>query len=172
MHLLFKYCCKLREVMHGKANTVCSVDHRYLIGTVKLRKPSERLVFYEELSIRRLPILLLNTRETREGWPLLTVETEAYENSNERGPSLIGSLSLLCRYKRFLSCLCCSCQPSSKCFFFLIAHYFTSYSPSPRKLGRHSFRVACLLLFASAEYSQSVCGRAFLGLHIGNTPIY
>ncbi len=51
------------------------------------------------------------TRETREGWPLLTVETEANRDSkstNERGPSLFGSLGSSCRYKRFLSCLGCS----------------------------------------------------------------
>jgi hypothetical protein len=44
----------------------------------------------------------------REGWPLLTVETEVNgdaESTNERGPSLVGSLSLSCRYKRFLFCL-------------------------------------------------------------------
>ncbi len=37
---------------------------------------------------------------TREGWPLLTVETEANEDSkstNERGPSLVGSLLILAR---------------------------------------------------------------------------
>jgi predicted peptidase len=37
----------------------------------------------------------LNTRETREGWPLLTSETEANGDSkstNKKGPSLVGSL--------------------------------------------------------------------------------
>ena len=39
-----------------------------------------------------------DTRETREGWPLLTVETQVNGDSkrtNERGPSLVGSLALL-----------------------------------------------------------------------------
>jgi hypothetical protein len=36
----------------------------------------------------------LTTRETREGWPVLTVETEVNRDSksaNERGPSFVGS---------------------------------------------------------------------------------
>ncbi len=39
-------------------------------------------------------------RETREGWPLLTVETEKNGDSkstNERGPSMVVSLGLSCR---------------------------------------------------------------------------
>jgi hypothetical protein len=44
-------------------------------------------------------------RETREGWPLPTVETEVNgdaKSTNERGSFLVDSLGLLCRYKRFL----------------------------------------------------------------------
>ncbi len=43
-------------------------------------------------------------RENREGWPLLTIETGVNGDSkstNERGPSLVGSLGLSCRYERF-----------------------------------------------------------------------
>jgi hypothetical protein len=43
-------------------------------------------------------------RETREGWPLLTIETEsnwALWSTNERGPSLVGSFGSSCQYKRF-----------------------------------------------------------------------
>ncbi len=50
-------------------------------------------------------------RETIEGWPLLTVETEVNGDSkrtNEKGPFLVNSLGLSCRYKRFLFCLDCS----------------------------------------------------------------
>jgi hypothetical protein len=39
------------------------------------------------------------SRETREGWPLLTVETDVNgdsKNTNERNPFLVGSLSLSC----------------------------------------------------------------------------
>ncbi len=45
-------------------------------------------------------------RETREGWPLPTVETEVNGDSkktNERGPFVAGSLDLSCRHKRFCS---------------------------------------------------------------------
>ncbi len=58
------------------------------------------------------------TRETREGWPLLTLETEANGDSkrtNERDPFLVGSLCLSCRCK-FLFCLGCSSRPSTKYF--------------------------------------------------------
>jgi hypothetical protein len=52
-------------------------------------------------SVRRLrdhgSTVSFGTRETREGWPLLTVETEVngdLKSANERGPSLVGSLGL------------------------------------------------------------------------------
>ncbi len=41
---------------------------------------------------------MANTRETRAGWPLLTVETEVNVDSkmaNERGPFLVGTQGLL-----------------------------------------------------------------------------
>ncbi len=59
-------------------------------------------------------------RDTREGWPLLTDETEKNADSkstNERGPSLVGLLGLSCQYKRFWFCLGCSSWPSIKYLF-------------------------------------------------------
>jgi hypothetical protein len=56
----------------------------------------------------------------REGWPLLTVETEVNgesKSTNERGPSLVGSLGSPCWYMRLLSCLGCSGHPSTKYLF-------------------------------------------------------
>jgi hypothetical protein len=87
----------------------------------------------------------------RVGWPLLTVETETNGDSKstyERGPSLVGSLGSLCRYKRFMSCLGCSGQPSTKCFS---SPYISTLhlSPSRSKLGRRSCQVACLLICVS-----------------------
>jgi hypothetical protein len=44
-------------------------------------------------------------RETREGWPLLTVETEVNGDSkstNERGPFLVASLGLSCHAEIFV----------------------------------------------------------------------
>jgi hypothetical protein len=70
--------------------------------------------------------------EDREGWPLLSVETEVNGDSkstNERGPSLVGSLGFSCRYKRFLSCLGSSRRPSTRYFFFLTVHYFNAFVP-------------------------------------------
>ena len=58
--------------------------------------------------------------ENREGWPLLTVETEANGDlwsTNQRGPSLVCSLGSPCRYKRFSSCLGSSSQPGTQYFF-------------------------------------------------------
>ncbi len=60
------------------------------------------------------------SRETRKGWPLLTVETEVNGDSkstNERGSSLDGSLCLSCQYQRFLFCLDRCSLPSTKYFF-------------------------------------------------------
>jgi hypothetical protein len=54
----------------------------------------------------------------------MTVETEVKgvsQSTNERGPSLVGSLGLLCQYKRFLFCLGCSSRPRTK-YFFLTHH--------------------------------------------------
>ncbi len=53
-------------------------------------------------------LLTVQSKETREGWPLLAVEMEVNRDSkstNERGPSLVGSLGLSCRYKRFCTVL-------------------------------------------------------------------
>jgi hypothetical protein len=63
---------------------------------------------------------MVRPRETREGWPLLTIETEKNgdsQSTNQRGSSLVGSLSLSCRYRRFFLFLDCSSQPSIKYFF-------------------------------------------------------
>jgi hypothetical protein len=38
------------------------------------------------------------------------------KSTNERGPFLVGSLGLLCQYKRFLFCLDCSSRPRTKFF--------------------------------------------------------
>ncbi len=79
-------------------------------------------------------VYYFNQRELR-GGPLLTVETEVNGNSkstNEMGPSLGGSMGFSCRFKRFLFCLGCSSQPSTK-YFFLAVHF-----------GRKPWWVACL----------------------------
>jgi len=79
---------------------------------------------------------LINTRmtgrgrETREGWPLQTVNEVNADSwsANKRDPSLVGSLGLSCRFKRFLFCLCCLVGPVQN-IFFLAIHYFSSFFP-------------------------------------------
>ncbi len=78
-----------------------------------------------------------STPETREGWPLLTVETEGLLEYRtcmyKRGPSLVGSLGSLCQYDRFLSCLVWSSQSSTKYYF---PHCFTLLVPFSQQLGK------------------------------------
>ncbi len=93
----------------------------------------------------------VDTRETREGWPLLTVETEANGDSwsiYERGPSLVGSLGSSCRYNSFLSCLGGSSQPIKKYYFpnRTLFHFIRPHRPATWQavvLGRLSL---CLWL--------------------------
>jgi hypothetical protein len=79
------------------------------------------------------------TRETGEGWFPLTVETEVNGDSkrtNERGPSLVGSLGLSWQYKRFLFCLGCSSRSSTKYFFPHRIHYFNYFFPIAQQAGQ------------------------------------
>jgi hypothetical protein len=78
------------------------------------------------------------SRKAREGWPLLTVETEVNGDSGRTyvgGPSLVGSLGLSCRYMKFFSCLGCRSRPSSK-YLFLTVHYFNSFVPFAQQAGQ------------------------------------
>ncbi len=98
----------------------------------------------------------VNARETREGWLLLTVETEVNGDSKstkeKRGPSLVGSYGLSCWYKRFLFRLGCSSRPSTKYFFLTVVYTFSiPLSPSPSKPGRQPCWVACLLVCVSGQ---------------------
>ncbi len=94
-------------------------------------------------------MLWIGIRETREGWPLLTVETGANAwgllKTNEGGPSLVGSLGSSCQYKRFLAL---SALDSTEQNIFFLTVYFFNFcvpdSPSPSNLGRQSYRAACL----------------------------
>ncbi len=76
--------------------------------------------------------------ETRERWPLLIVEVKVNGDSkstNERGPSMVGSLGLSCQYKTFMFCLSSTTQPSTK--YFSSPHTFSLYvSPDPQQPGQ------------------------------------
>ncbi len=78
-------------------------------------------------------------RETREGWcALLIVETEANgdsKSSNERGPSMVGSLGSSCLYKRFCPALAALVGPVENIFFGTL-HYFNSFVPIAQHAGQ------------------------------------
>jgi hypothetical protein len=88
--------------------------------------------------------------EVQRGVPLLNVETEVNwdsQSTNERGPSLFGSLGLSCRYKRnrLLSRLGYSSRPSTRYFF----PQLDNFSPVPSKVGRQSCWVVWVLVCVS-----------------------
>jgi hypothetical protein len=88
--------------------------------------------------------MVVVTREIREGWLLLTVETEAYGDSKSkygRGPSLVGLLGSLCQFKKFLSCRGLSSQNSLYTFSIRLT----------RLLDRQSCRAAYLLICVSGS---------------------
>jgi hypothetical protein len=102
------------------------------------------IILIHDLFILDTVRLVFSTRETREGRPLLAVQTEVNGTQsvqNERGPFLVGALDLSCWYNRFLFCLGCSCQ-SSKNYYF--PHRTLFQSPSTSDLGRQACWVACL----------------------------
>ncbi len=91
--------------------------------------------------------------ETREGWPLLTVETEAngnVESTIERGPSLDGSLA--CRGGTRYFCPALAALVSPVPYFFSSLPDTLYLSPSPSNLGMQSCRVACLLICDSGVH--------------------
>ncbi len=74
-----------------------------------------------------------------ESWPLLTVEIESNGDSkstNERGPSLVSSLGLSCRYKGFLSRIGSSNQPSTQYFFPHCTQYFNPFVSIAQQAGQ------------------------------------
>jgi hypothetical protein len=103
------------------------------------------------MSFSNFPFKGIWPRETREGWPLLTVETEVDENSkgtNERGTFMVGSLGLSCRYKKFLLRLGCTSRPSTKYFFPHYTH-FNSFVPLVQQAGMQPCWVACNSVYIS-----------------------
>ncbi len=84
------------------------------------------------------------TRNTRQGWPLLTVETEANGDSGstyERGPSLVGSMGS-------------SALVGPEQIIFVSPYTISIHlTPSPSKLGRQSCRVAGLLICVSGLHT-------------------
>ncbi len=101
---------------------------------------------------------LEQTRETREGWPLLTVVTEANGDSrtkHEMDP-VLGRFEAW-QYNRFLSCLGCSGWPSAKYFFPQPKTISLHLSPLPSKMGRQSCLVACFLILCIWYIQWAFC---------------
>jgi hypothetical protein len=82
---------------------------------------------------------------------LLTVTDENLDSkrTNERVPPLVGSLGLSCRYKRFLSCLCCFSRTGTKYCFASPYTISMPLFPSHRQAGRQPCWVVCLLVCVS-----------------------
>ncbi len=74
----------------------------------------------------------VSTRDTREGWPLLSVQWVQY---TWKGSVPGCSLGLSCQYKRLLSFLGCSIRPSSKYIFSSPYTISLHLFPWPGKLG-------------------------------------
>jgi hypothetical protein len=137
----------IKSTVHPSPSTVVDTHRKPFLDNLG---PSFRGLTFSSFST----FSKVRARETGERWPLLTVEIEANEVSRstyERGPSLVGLLDSSCRYKIILFCLGgCSSRPSTKYFFFLTAHCFTSFVHiGSSKLGRQSCRIACLLICVS-----------------------
>jgi hypothetical protein len=114
----------------------------------EVNKKGKIRVIFNRHGIERESVSSMINRDTREGWPLLTVETEVNwesKSANERGPSFAGLLGLSCRYstRYFCSALAALVGPvqnifSSPCTISILL------SPSPSKMGRQPCWVACL----------------------------
>jgi hypothetical protein len=77
-------------------------------------------------------------RETRERWPLLTVETKANKNSRstyERGPSLVGSLGRHAGKIDYCPALTAAVSPVQK-IIFRTANFFTVLVPITQQAGQ------------------------------------
>jgi hypothetical protein len=155
----------LTKLPLGRNNSVMTLlfpPRESLVVTSRLRTGNSRTFFlrcsscstcysifgHQEWGGGEVGRVVARTRETREGWPLLNVETEATGDSkstNERGSSLVGSSGSSCRYKRFCPALGCSSWPRQKIFFPHPYSISIHLSPSPSKLGWQSYLVACLL---------------------------
>jgi hypothetical protein len=107
------------------------------------------------------------TRETREGWPLLTVETEMKRDSKStkaRKRSFTWSVRWACYAgtRDFCSALAALVGLAQNIFS---SPYIISIplSPSPSKLGRQPCWVACLSMCLWKEpWSSSICIILFL----------
>ncbi len=98
------------------------------------------------------------SRETREGWSLLTVETGV--NGDSKNPQwnesfLFGLSGLSCRYKRFFLPLVALVGPVQNIFSLPYTNSIP-FSPLVSKLGRQPCWVACLSVCVSGSIPDMV----------------
>ncbi len=94
---------------------------RHSVAAVRLR--NSKCVFTKARKILKFNFLFYKTIETREGWPLLTVETKVNRDSkrtNERGLSLGWFIALVVPVQGIFVLPCCSSKP---------IHFFNSFVP-------------------------------------------
>jgi hypothetical protein len=81
---------------------------------------------------------------------------------NERGPSVFGSLGMLCRYSRLLSCLGCSSQPRTK---YYVPHRTLFHFISP--IAQHPVQTVVL-----GRLSICLCFQQSAGAHPSLVSLY
>ncbi len=103
---------------------------------------------------------LIHSRETKERWPLLTVETEVMGTQRVQMNGDLHWLvrwGSLCWYKILLSCLGCSSRPSTKYFFpHRPIQYFNSFVPIAQQAGH---------AVGQGRLSLNVCLCALIDFH-------
>ncbi len=113
---------------------------------------------------------LIKTRETREGWPLLTLETEVKGYSKSTNDRVLPWLvHCACHDDRRDFCSALAVQVGTiRNIFFFTAHYFDTYDPiaaypASWAVGRQPCWIACLLqyvsLFNTQHYGNTRCVR-------------
>ncbi len=84
-------------------------------------------------------------RETREGWPLLTFETDKNWDSKSTNSWFIGRVVLVLGTRDFCPALAALVNPVQNIFFVYRILFQFICSPLPSQLGTQSCWVACLL---------------------------
>ncbi len=97
--------------------------------------------------------IFVRSRETREGWPLLTVETELQSMGTQRvqmkGSFLCWFVGLVVPVQDFFVQPCLLQSAQYKIFFSSPYIISIHLSPSPNKLGRQSCWITCFLVCVS-----------------------
>jgi hypothetical protein len=105
-------------------------------------------------------LIQVKHRVNREGWPLLTVKMEVNGDSkstNERGPSLVGSLGSSCRTRDFYPVLAAVVSPVQN-ILFLAVHYFNLCVPIAQQPGQEVVQGRLSLCVSGQTYLDYLPG--------------